>query len=1080
MLEQELNVKRAAEHLAAAGHADTFGEDWAQAAANYASLASRLSPLSGGSELLDVLLERSAQCPSPSSAFNNVERLFASLEEPEPLVRLLSGEPNALNALFALFGYSQFLSDVLIRHPEWLFWLADPAVLLQARPPAVFRREVQAVAQRNAERNALRDALCLLRRREILRIGARDVLGLATAEEVSRELSDLAQAIISAAADFARQAAVARFGHPVPEAASWEVSSAECARDENASADSGGAGAPAPRPCGMCVIGMGKLGGRELNFSSDIDLVFIYEAEGETTGRATDGRRVGVVSNHQFFTRMGEELIRFLAERGPEGNLYRVDMRLRPEGADGPLVRSLESFVAYLREQARDWERVAYLKARVMAGPSQLAERLYRVTDQFVFSDVEPERIVREVEALKLRIDREVMQSDSYTRDVKRGYGGIREIEFVVAAMQIIYGKAHRALHVRNFFVAIQRLREVGLVSPEEMAFYEHAYTFLRMVEHRLQMAEENQTHTLPANGKSLEIVARRCGFLDAEAFLGEYRKITEGVHRRFMKFFEQDVAEVDRVTRDLIVILDRGADENEARAALARRGLDHPDALRLLRDLAYGTREVFVSADGQRHFEQMLPSLLRLTAAVPRPDRVLPHLHSFMHAIKGMTYYYEVIAQHPDILKLLVVLFGTSDVLAQALISRPEYFDALISTQVLHESDDNTGAVRERLAMALQPKMPRRRLVMLRRVVQFEVLLVALRFLLDLRPLRASLASLTRVADLTVETAVPLACQRLAQRHASRFESLEGGSAAVPARMEELARRHFAVAALGKYGGCELNFFGDLDVVFIYDPPRDMDTRPGWLEGWSPAEFFNELADALIAVLAENLEGGRAFVLDARLRPHGGSSPIATALDAYRTYLRTEAAVWELQAMLRLRHVWGEERLTRSVWEAFRERCAGLEPEEARREVVSMRRRLEESVAGRAGGDLELKRGLGGVVDAEFALQYLALTGRADLTGTCGDYFSQLAHLAEAAPESLRAAAVSMRDAYTVLRRLETATRLVVGEGRSTVPGDALGAAIARMVGFTGPDALDALRAALKEVMESMRQSYTLILDER
>lgn len=1044
-----------------------FGPERPQAEMNLGRLSARLSEVPEGRKLLLELLRRSAESPAPSQTLNNVERFFGALELPQPIVALLRAEANALNALFALFGYSQFLSEVLIRHPEFLFWLSDPGVLLEARPPSAFRREIWAVTERHTDRNQLRDALCRLRRREMLRIGARDVLGLATAEEVSRELSDLAEVIISAAAHHARQAAVRRFGHPFPETATAEsldtAASDVTLRD---GAEPLSANGQLPLSAGMCVFGMGKLGGRELNFSSDIDLIFIYEAEGITSGRMEGGRRVGSVSNHLFFARVGEDLVRFLSERGPEGNLYRVDMRLRPEGADGPLVRSLDSFVAYLKEQARDWERVAYLKARVMSGPAHLAERLYRVTDQFVFSDVEPKRIIREIEALKLRIDREVVQSDAYERDVKRGYGGIREIEFVVAAMQIIYGKAHRALHVRNFFVAIQRLREVGLLTPEEMEFYENAYAFLRTVEHRLQMAEEHQTHTFPPGGGALDIVARQCGFLGAEQFLSAYRRVSEGVHQRFVRFFEMDVTQVNRTTRDLITILDRSADPAEAQAALARQGVHDPAALRLVHDLAYGTREVFVSAGGQRCFEEMLPSLLRLIASTPRPDRVLPHLHSFMHTIKGMTYYYEVIAHHPDILKLLVTLFGTSDVLSQSMISRPEFFDALISTMVLHEPEGTVEGPRERLSAALAPRTMNRRLFTLRRAVQFEVLLTALRFLLDLRPLRSCLQTLSLVADLTVATGMTLASQKLAER-----------AGLDPTRLESLARRHFAVLALGKYGGKELNFFGDLDVVFVYQRPSDEELYE-LLAGRNAAEFFAELSDALVLALGENLQGGRAFVLDARLRPYGAGSPIATELTAYTSYLETEAAVWELQAFGRARTVWGNTSLEQTLKEAFTRRHGQLSRHLVKQEVISMRRRLAESAAGQPDEQIEFKRSAGGIVDAEFILQYLALTGKLPLHSANTSYFAQLDQLPEMLEEPARQAAVQMRHAYTVLRRLETACRLIAGESRSTLSSDSYAPAIARILGFAGADASSALRSAIAEVMTSMRSSYYTILD--
>lgn len=961
--------------------------------------------LSTGPHQIDqaaLILESTCAAPDPSGALNNFERILSEAESPESLAAELCASPDRIRSVLRVLGTSQFLTNVMIRDPKLALWMSSDPVLKTQRRRADYAATCNAALQDYHDRDERRDALCRIKRRELLRIGARDILQLSDVEEVSRETSDLAQALISAAAQMAWEETAARFGEPRPEAAAEQ------------------------RVSGMCVLGMGKLGGRELNFSSDIDLIFIYDSEGQTSGTSQAKRRATSQSNHVFFTKMGETLVRFLGERGPEGNLFRVDMRLRPEGSTGPLARSLESFVNYLSEQARDWERLAYLKARVMYGPAELADRLYRVIDRFVFSAVEPERIVREVEHLKVMIDREVVNSDLYMREVKRGYGGIREIEFVIATMQIVYGKTHRALHVRNFFIAVERLRDVNLLSSEEADFYFQAYAFLRMIEHRLQMREERQTHTMPVDPEELERLARSCGLADARALLAEYKRITEGVHERFGRFFNQNVEEIGRETQDLLLVLNRQAPEQEALDSLARLGVNDPAALPLLRDMASGTREVFITADGQRYFEQMLPSLLRLTAQAPVPDKVLRHFHSFMLAIKGTTYYYELIARHPDILNLLVSLFGTSDYFSEVLISHPEFFDTIISSHILYDRE-TTEHQRSRIKAAITSgRTLERKLINLRRATKFETLLVALRYLLRLRSLYQTLLSLSDAADVVVELAMPIAAERTAERLAPRAG---GDIPSVRQALLNLIERRWAVVGLGKFGGREINFFSDLDVVFIYGDSSDAPASE--LERAVPAsEIFSSLADSLTYVISENVQEGRAFTLDARLRPHGKNSPIATPVSHYISYFEDEAEVWELQSFLRARQVAGNPDILQSVKEAAWRRTGSFSRERVREEMASMRRRLEATVTA---DKLTVKRAVGGIVDVEFVVQFLQLGGLIPRASTT-NYFALLGNIAQCDVLSVEDAEV-LGYGYSYLRLFETAARLVTGSSEGPIP---------------------------------------------
>lgn len=1027
--------------------ADLSGE---QAGTHFRQLATLLDFGSADVNLLTELVNRIVHSADPAMALKNLLRFAEATPEPDVVRQALKRGRETSQVLVTLMAGSQFLSDVLIRQPELFTWLLSHETLHGARSPDYYREGVAAAVAGLQERPEQRAAIIRWRHKEYLRIGVRDLLLVADAEEVSRDISDLAEAIIDRASIICYDELATRFGAPMPDPSSWE---------ENVVTPMGNvtpAGGLA-LSTGMCVLGMGKLGGRELNFSSDIDLVFVYESEGETMGRMDAGRRVAVISNHDYFARMGEKLVKFLGERGPEGHLFRVDMRLRPEGVDGPLARSLESFIHYLNTQGRDWERIAYLKARVVSGPVRLAEKLYRVMAQFVFAGLQARRIVTEVQELKLRIDREVMQSELYRREVKRGYGGIREIEFVISALQIIHGYTHHALRVRNTFLAIQRLLETHIITRDTAEFYQHAYSFLRMVEHRLQMAQEAQTHTLPPAGHEFEAMARRCGFRDGAEFTEEYQRITEAVHQRFTQFFEHDTEAIEQAARDVMIIMDRNASEAEATAALQRRGLPGTGNVRLVHALAFGTRDVFVTAEGQRSFEQMLPALLRMTAAAPQPDRVLAQFHSFALAIKGITYYYEVIAQHPEILKLLVTLFGTSDSLSAQLIAYPEFFDSLISTRVLDAHDPDGTARRQRMLTALAVKSHARRLSLLRRVVHFERLVLALQYLLELRPLEDCLADLSDVADTAIEIAMQLAVERLWER----AEERRPADSEVQNLMPQLAD-FFAVLALGKYGGRELNFYGDLDVVYVYD--QSAAVPPPFQQRYSTAqEFADSLADALVSVLAEQRQGGRAFELDARLRPYGRSAPLTAEKQAYGQYLAS-ADTWELQAFHRARTAWGRAYILEELQQAANRTARNRTPDSLTADVCAMRARLEEATPART-DTLEVKRTAGALVDVEFLLQYCVLAGVLPWSPVTANYYSALkAGLGAAADPQL---APTLLAAYRVLRAVENTIRLVTGGSESSLPLDSpVALSVARSLGFGSAELMAANIAEVKEMV--------------
>jgi glutamate-ammonia-ligase adenylyltransferase len=1017
----------------------TFSGKFASGAAEenlFSSAVECLYSALGGGEtslaLVKKILSQLSESPSPRQALNAFERYVATYQNAVELADEFERYPEALSVLVAVCGFSHFLTDLLVREPTLLWWIVHDGRLHKEKSYPEYREESRALVEGARSSEEAHEQLCRWKYRELLRVAVRDILRIVSIEEITREISDIAQACIAAAADVVWEELVSAYGEPRAES--------EIAPNQ---------------PAGMCILGMGKLGGRELNFSSDIDLVFIYDAEGYTTGKLPTGKSVAPVTNHFFFNKMGEKLVRFLSTRTAHGHLFRVDMRLRPEGKVGPLARSLESFINYLDQQARDWERLAYLKARILAGPAPLAERIYRFTQRFVFDSADPKLVIAEIEKLKMMIDREVHLSDIYHREVKRGYGGIREIEFVISAMQIIYGQSHTALRVRNIFLAIDRLAEVNVLPKDEAEFYLRAYQFLRLVEHRLQMAEEHQTHTLPNEADKLEILAKRCYFSSAAEFMDEYRKVTDGVHERFVRFFERDVESETRELQDVLILLDRDAPAEQALAVLERYHIASPDLLRLIHNLAYGTSEVFISSEGQRFFEQMLPSLLRLIATAPKPHAVLRHFNSFILSIRGITYYYELIAQHPDILRLLVMLFGTSDYFSETLCAHPEFFDAILGSRLVYE-ELSPAAVRERLSQMVDVRRSiDKRLVLLHKAVKLEQLLVAVRFLLGIKPLGELLQELSIIADEALAKAYSLARERYSERQQLLKHQLPHIPDDFP----------ITIIALGKFGGSEISFFSDLDLVYVWD---DVTTKPsGSL--CSSQEDALRFVEQFVYAVTENLEEGRLYSLDARLRPYGRNSPLVTPLSHYLSYLEERAEVWELLTLTRARLCVGDVSIPQRLQAAALKRLRSFSEQEVTEHVRSMRMRLEETVSPQDVRNGEFKRSPGGIVDIEFLIQMWILQGKIPWCNQ--SYFSLFAEQQKKVDECSEDEWQILASSYQFLRAVETATRLLAQEALTRLPhSDAQLTALAR---FLGEKDGEALKSKILSTRQEVRRIF-------
>lgn len=954
-----------------------------------ATAARLIQPLVPLRALLEKVLMLLASEVAPDAALVGLIRLAESRRYADPAAEIASFAPPLLKRLVTVMGASQFMADLLVRQPDTLDWLKAQKI---AQPRAIesFIAEFSHATSNIREAEPRRIAAIRCHRRELLRLALRRLTKHSDELSMARELSDLASATLQWAINELMPALVARHGEPLAE------------RDA----------------VPFAVIGMGKLGGRELNFSSDIDLLFVYGAEGSTRGGA-DGSHA--VANHEFFTRLAEELLAYLMNPTAEGSFYRVDMRLRPEGASGPLARSIDAYEFYYETQAHPWERLALLKARPVAGDPDLGRRFAAMTRPLIFDPLHKGRLVQQMRELKQSIDQVVATRDAASREIKRGTGGIREIEFLVQTMQMLHGEGQPALWAQSSIEALSALATAGLMPTTQARLLAEDYVFLRTVEHRLQMTNLRQTHMLPTDEAELELLARRCGLAGAQKLMQRWHAVSARVHKAFTDFFmavDDSAARDEPAVRAAALILS-GEPEANILPHLAPFGLASPSALKMLRRLS-GLGRHYLTLEGRRAWTELLPRLLDQARANPQPEIALANFESFVVASGSLAGYYEILLRNGALFDLLFLALGSGNILARTLIAHPEFFDYLYDPTEISRGPEEP-ALRERIehwtAKAATDDAFARALS---RFKYFEHLMAGLGKLGGFLSFEAFNARLCLAAELVVKAVLKRAANEM-----------NVGS--------ETPR--FAILAMGKLGAREFNHFTDLDLIFVWDE--------GFAPGApNPAETAAALGARIMTLLTLTTSEGRPYEVDARLRPEGASAPLAPPLGRYLDYFRQRAQIWELQSMMKLRPIAGDPELAGRLVDGLRERIvARLEGVDLAGEICSMRRRMEQAHKTPRWVSLDFKTGRGGIVDLEFIAQFIQLGGLAKDGGLMG--LGPLAVFARNAECGVRNAefkanapvaldssvAEQLRDDYVWLRRLEDRARLLFETDRSWIP---------------------------------------------
>ena len=747
-------------------------------------------------------------------------------------------------------------------------------------------------------------------------------------KETLGELSALADGAIAAAVAYASRGLAARYGTPR---------------------------SPGGEAQELLVIGMGKLGGGELNFSSDIDLIFLFPEGGDT-----DGARP--VSNEEYFTRLGQALIRLLDQRTAEGFVFRVDMRLRPLGEPGPLVMNFGAFEAYLQQHGRDWERYAWVKARAITGTAKYRALYDDVVRPFVYRRYLDFGVYESLREMKAMIAREVARRDLQD-NVKLGPGGIREIEFIVQAQQLIRGGAEPGLQTASLQAALPRLAGAKLLSAATVADLRESYDFLRRVENRLQMVDDAQTHALPGDALGRERLAAAMDFPDWDAFRSELESRRGSVTAHFADVVLGRGTPGDAPPAALLESLWTAEPALERiTAEMARLGFaDAEAAARVLLELRQSAYFRRLDEHGRRRLATLLPRMLTQTDSLP----VLTRLLSIVEAIGGRTAYLALLNENSQALARLVQICGLGDYLARQVAAHPLLLDELLDSRIFETLPDRAQFEQE-LAARLEHagSDDEQRVDALRQFRRAATFRVAMLDLTGRLPLMQVSDRLTDVAELIVEKALALAWQHTVALYGEpRCE--EGGRSRIP---------RVAIAGYGKLGGMELGYGSDLDLVFLHDSAGEGQSTAG-PKVVENEVFFLRLAQRLVHLLTVHTAAGRLYEVDVRLRPSGKGGLAFTQIGAFEEYQRREAWTWEHQALLHSRWVAGDARLGTEFTDIRRAvLMEAVRRETLRDDIVAMRERMRASHGVTREGYFDLKQDRGGIADIEFLAQYWVL----------------------------------------------------------------------------------------------------------
>jgi len=820
-------------------------------------------------------------------------------------------------------------------------------------------RVLHASSENLHDETSLARAIRQLRKYVMVKLILRDLNGLADLNEVMQAMTALAEVCVQQAQTCLMQAMRAQFGEPI--------------------------GETSQQPQQLLIIGMGKLGGGELNVSSDIDLIFVYPEDGETNGART-------LSNHEFFTRLGRKLINIIHELTADGYVFRVDMRLRPYGDSGPLVSSFAALEQYLITQGREWERYAWIKARVIspendAHISELAE----LSQPFVFRKYLDFGAIDSMRKLHAQIRQEVQRRDRL-HNIKLGPGGIREIEFTAQVFQLIRGGRDAKLRIRPTQQVLQTLAGNQQITAQVVADLSAAYIFLRNLEHRLQYLDDQQTQDLPEKAEDQHIVARAMGYENYDALIQQLDVHRAVVSQQFEQIFSAPTEEKDAAQLWREDISDEALQIGLAQLGY-RKAIESAQRLQQLRN---GLRYRQLSDGSRQRMDKLLPQFITLGAQQHDPDTTLSRVITLLEAISRRASYLAFLAEYPQALVRLTKLVSASSWASDYLTQHPALFDELLDARELYQQPQW-----QKIELDITHRLSdcaddiERQMEVLHHVQQEQIFHFLAMDLQDLLPVEKLSDHLSDLADLILRHVLQLCWATARKRHRDEPK--------------------FAIIAYGKLGGKELGYASDLDLIFLYH-----DDHP------DAQEVYARLAQRINTLLGSYTASGRLYETDLRLRPNGESGLLVSSVEAFTEYQREHAWIWEHQALTRARFSAGDTEVG-AAFERIRQQvlCQSRDETTLRAEIVAMRQKMHDGHPNHS--DLfDIKHDTGGMVDIEFMVQFLVLAYAhlyQELTANAGN----LALLKTAAEVGLisEELAEGNRKLYRNLRQIQHRMRL-------------------------------------------------------
>lgn len=819
---------------------------------------------------------------------------------------------NKLEMISQVSKWSPFVERTLARFPDWV----ESLDFDQAYGEGALESKLYQSLIASADLTDLNRLLRQFRLQEMVRIAVRDLAGLARVEETLHDLSALADGLVSGALDWHYEDACKKYGTPI--------------------------GQFSNEPQKMLVIGMGKLGGRELNFSSDIDLIFAYPEKGKATNER--GRET---PNDQFFIRLGQALNKSLTEYTDMGMVYRVDMRLRPFGDSGPLAVSFNELENYYEIHGRAWERYALVKARVIAGDQDKGKELFDILRPFVFRKYVDFTAIESLRELKAMINAEVQKKDKQ-QNIKLGRGGIREVEFIVQAFQLVHGGKNLDLQGRELLAMLSRLEQEQFLESAIVEQLRAAYLFLRKVENRLQEWNDQQTHDLPQEEEQQLCLAQSMGYDDYAGLMSALTEYLNFVQHEFDLLF----ADHDQRSSHEVSVAEpfEGQQEGEKLSYLLEQ---------FQKERAY----IHASNESIQRFHAVLPRILQGLQHVENPETTLERVLKVIESIMKRSVYLVLLKENLSVIDDLLKLCSLSEWLAEMLSRYPALLDQLLDPRILYEPLELADLKKEAYHLLEQSQDDEEMFMnQIRQWRHEKVFRVAAADVTGQVPVMKVSDYLTWIAEAALEVVT-----EYAWKHMQKRNGLPGG-------YHSEMGMPFVILGYGKLGGIELGYGSDLDIVFLYHG-LESSARS---DGDRPLEnnvYFIRMGQKIISIITTLMPTGVLYETDTRLRPDGASGLLVASFEHFMNYEETKAWVWEHQALVRARAVVGSD-TAKKAFEDFKRTFISKhrDLETLKKEVVEMRQKMQQSLDKSTETEFDLKQGRGGIVDIEFMVQYLVL----------------------------------------------------------------------------------------------------------